>query len=236
MKILGLIPARGGSKGVPGKNIRLLAGKPLIEYTAERALASTYLTKVIVSTDDIEIAAICSKVGIEVPFIRPDSLAQDNTPTLPVVQHALQHLQGQGESYDAVCILQPTVPFRKAGFIDDAIEQFLSVESDSLISVLPVPTEFNPHWVFEQDAFGFLKIATGDQTIIPRRQELPRAYIRDGALYLTKSTVILNGSLYGEKIAHIENDPSFHVNIDTRIDWEKAEALAVRFNQQSCAE
>jgi N-acylneuraminate cytidylyltransferase len=224
VNILAIIPARGGSKGLPGKNIKLLNGKPLIGYTIEHALEADRLTKVVVSTDDTEIRSMAIVAKAEAPFLRPAYLAQDNTPTLPVVQHALQYYLEQGERFDAVCLLQPTTPFRKKGLIDQAIEKFISTGADALVSVVPVPHEFNPHWVFEPNGLGFLTIATGEKEIIPRRQELPHAYARDGAIYLTKSSVILeNNSLYGDQLTYIENDPEYYVNIDTQADWELAE-------------
>src|ERR1041384_5143897 len=110
MRVLGLIPARGGSKGVPRKNIRLLAGKPLLQYTAEAALSARKLARVILTTDDEEIAETGRQCGLEVPFLRPAELAQDDTPTLPVMQHVVDWLEKQGEAYEAICLLQPTNP------------------------------------------------------------------------------------------------------------------------------
>jgi CMP-N,N'-diacetyllegionaminic acid synthase len=226
MKVLGLIPARAGSKGVPGKNIKLLGNKPLIQYTIEAAQKSALLSEIIVSTDSDLIASIVSPMGVEVPFMRPAELAQDTTPTLPVIQHALKFLETMGVKYDAVCLLQVTSPFRPIRFIDNAIRKFMATDADSLVSVLRVPPEYNPHWVFEPDNDGMLKIATGEKTIIPRRQELPPAYFRDGSVYITKSSVIMNeNSLYGTTISFMESDPEFHVNIDTPEDWRKAERI-----------
>ncbi len=230
MKVLGLIPARGGSKGVPGKNIRLLGNKPLINYTIEAALEAASLTKIIVSTDSLDIAVTAKEAGVEAPFLRPVELAQDHTPTLPVIQHVIHWLKEKGESYDAVCLLQPTNPFRPVGFIDRAIKKFIESGADSLVSVLPVPTEYNPHWVFEPIQNGYLKIATGESRIIPRRQELPVAYFRDGSVYITKTNILLEkDSLYGDTITYIEADPTYHVNIDTLEDWKKAEELVTPF-------
>lgn len=227
MKVLAIIPARGGSKGVPDKNIRLLRGKPLITYTISAALQSQLLSKVIVSTDSEKIAEIATRWGADVPFIRPDELAQDNTPTLPVLQHALQFLAKHNEYFDAVCLLQPTSPFRPSGFIDDAIRTFTIKDTDALVSVLPVPDEYNPHWAFISDNNGLLSIATGEKQIIPRRQDLPKAYFRDGALYLTKTNVLLKkNSIYGDSLSYIVSDPRHYVNIDTPQDWDKAERLA----------
>ncbi|WGK63808.1 acylneuraminate cytidylyltransferase family protein [Croceiramulus getboli] len=226
MRILGLIPARSGSKGIPGKNTKILNGKPLVQYTVESALAATSLTKVILSTDDPQYMDLGKSLGVEVPFQRPRELAQDHTPTLPVIQHALQYLHEQGEQFDAVCLLQLTTPFRPKGFIDRAIKKFEAGAYDALVSVLPVPDSYNPHWVFEERN-GELELATGDSEIIPRRQDLPPAYHRDGSLYLTRTEVLLEqNSLYGQRLGFLESDPEWYVNIDTPADWEKAERMA----------
>jgi len=196
----------------------------LLAYTAKSALASKQLSKVILSTDSPSIAAVAQHYGIEIPFLRPETLATDTASSIAVVQHAVSYLENQGEFFDAVCLLQPTSPFRPKGFIDLAIQKFIHDDVDALVSVLPVPHEFNPHWVFEPNEKGLLQIATGEQEIIKRRQDLPPAYFRDGALYITKTSVIKEGSFYGAKLSYIENNPAFYVNIDTEADWEKATA------------
>jgi CMP-N,N'-diacetyllegionaminic acid synthase len=226
MRILALIPARGGSKGVPGKNTKLLNGKPLLAYTSEIALQSKRLTEVIVSTEDEQISEVAKNLGIKVPFIRPMALAQDNTPTIEVIVQALQWHEKQNVFFDAVCLLQVTSPFRTLEFLDKAIEKFMESGCDSLVSVLKVPHEYNPHWTFEVNAEGNLKIATGEADIISRRQELPQAYHRDGSIYITKTEVLLKEhSLYGKSTAFIESEPDFYVNIDTMEDWENAEEI-----------
>jgi len=224
MKVLGLIPARGGSKGVPRKNIRLLQGKPLLAYTAESALQAKTLARVILSTEDEEIAEIGRNCGLDVPFMRPFELAQDSTPSLMVVRHALLALKEQGENFEAVCLLQPTNPLRRAKDIDDCVELFIRTRADSVISVLPVPHEYNPKWVFWQDDGGRMSLSTGDAEIIPRRQDLPRAFHRDGTVYVTQSEIIFNRqSLYGDNVQGFEMSPEFSVNIDTEEDWRAIE-------------
>lgn len=230
MRILGLIPARGGSKGVPKKNIKLLGKIPLIEYTINSARDSTLLTEIVVSTDDEEIAIAAEISGYKPPFIRPAEIAQDASTSLEVVQHAIAFFESQNIFFDAVCLLQPTNPFREKGLIDLAIEKFIAAKADCLLSVLTIPEEFNPHWAFEENENGLLKIATGEEQIIPRRQDLPLAFHRDGSIYITKTSVIKNGSLYGKSIAYLESNPQFHVNIDTMKDWEKAERLLTQIN------
>jgi CMP-N,N'-diacetyllegionaminic acid synthase len=226
MKILGLIPARGGSKGIPGKNIKALGGKPLLAYTFDSAQESKLLSKVILSSDDSDIIAVANQIGLEIPFTRPENLANDQSPTLPVIAHALRFFEEKGEKFDAVCLLQTTYPFRRKGLIDDAIKEFIRTDAEALVSVLPVPHEFNPHWVFEPGQNGFLEIATGEKQIIPRRQDLPTSFFRDGAIYITKSEVILSkNSILSEKLAYIVGDESRYVNLDTFDDWKKAEIL-----------
>jgi len=231
LRILGIIPARGGSKGVPNKNVKLLNGKPLLQYTTDVALQCNGLSKVILSSDDDKIIKVAKDLGIEVPFIRPNNLAQDASPTLPVILHALEFFDKQGESFDAVCLLQVTSPFRTVDFLDKAIEKFIKQDSDSLISVLEVPHEFNPHWVFEVNKIGELKIATGEKDIISRRQELPKSYHRDGCIYITKTAVLKEQkSLFGQKISYIESSQKHHVNIDTMDDWRRAEEMIIKYN------
>lgn len=224
MRILAIIPARGGSKGVPRKNSKLLGDKPLLAYSIEQAKASNAFAKIIVSTDDEELAAMARAFGAEVPFIRPPELANDTATSISVVQHAVAFLASKNEFFDAVCLLQPTSPFRKKGFIAKAVAAFTNAGTDALVSVLPVPHEYNPHWVFEADEKGLLQIATGEKEIITRRQDLPQAFFRDGAIYLTKMSAIKNGTFYGETLSYMESKPDLYVNIDTMEDWKKAEA------------
>jgi CMP-N,N'-diacetyllegionaminic acid synthase len=232
MRILGFIPARGGSKGVPGKNIKLLNGKPLLQYTAEIALESQYLTDVILSSEDTQIISVAKSLGIQVPFIRPLALSEDKTPTIDVIIHALRWFENQNIIFDAVCLLQVTSPFRTVKFLDRAIEKFITSGCDSLVSVQKVPHEYNPHWTFEVNLDGNLKIATGEDQIISRRQELPIAYHRDGNIYIIKTEVLLQQhSLFGKSISFIESSPELYVNIDTTADWEKAEQI-IKNNQK----
>lgn len=231
ISILAIIPARGGSKGVPRKNIKLLGNIPLIEYTINSAKESEFLTQIVVSTEDEEIAIAAEIYGCKPPFLRPTALAQDKSTSLEVVQHAISFFESQNVFFDAVCLLQPTSPFREKGFIDKAIQKFIDSKADSLISVLAIPNEYNPHWAFEENENGLLKIVTGEEQIISRRQDLPKAFHRDGSIYITKTVAVKTNSLYGKSIAYIENNPQFHVNIDTMKDWETAEHLLKNFKK-----
>jgi CMP-N,N'-diacetyllegionaminic acid synthase len=226
IRVLGIIPARGGSKGVPRKNIKMLAGKPLLAYTAEAALAATRLTKVILSTEDSEIAAVGRELGLDVPFIRPAELAADDTPTFPVVVHALDEMKKLGDEFDAICLLQPTNPLRRAEDIDACIELLERTGADSVISVLPVPAEYNPHWVYIEGPNAELHLATGENQPIARRQDLPKAFHRDGSVYVTHCRVLgASGSLYGNDLRGYVVTASHHVNIDTVDDWANASAV-----------
>jgi CMP-N-acetylneuraminic acid synthetase len=225
-RVLGLVPARGGSRGIPRKNVRLLAGKPLLAYTAECALAATRLARVVLSTEDEEIAAIGRRHGLETPFLRPAELARDDTPTLPVVRHALAELERSGDRYDAVCLLQPTHPFRRPGDVDACIEKLEREGADCVMTTLPVPPEHNPHWAYVPCADGCLHLATGELAPIPRRQDLPPAFFREGSVYVTRRDVVMEqGSLYGRLVLGLPVDGSRSVNLDTPRDWERAEAL-----------
>lgn len=226
MKVLGIITARGGSKGVPRKNVKLLAGKPLIQYTAEAARAAKSLAKAILTTDDKEIAEVGRQCGLEVPFLRPPELARDDTPTLPVLQHAVRFLEDRGESFDAICLLQPTNPMRKSSDIDACVALLEKTGVDSVVTMLPVPAEYNPHWVYFKNDDGTFRLSTGEKTPIPRRQLLPPAYHREGSVYVMRRDVLMvQNSLFGESLAGHPMDPKQCVNIDTMEDWAEAERM-----------
>lgn len=226
MRTIGIIPARGGSKSIPRKNIRLLGGKPLLQYTADAALRAQRLYRVILSTDDEEIADLGKQFGLEVPFLRPMELAQDTTPTLPVIQHAVQFLKKQGDWFDAVCLLQPTNPFRSSDVIDACIEILEKRNADTVVTILPVPLEYNPHWVYFEQENGFLHLSTGEEVPIARRQDLPPAFHREGSVYVTRCDIIMEqGILYGKHMIGYLMDPKHSVNIDSTADWERAESL-----------
>ena len=227
MKNLCLIPARSGSKGLPGKNTRPLNGKKLLEYTYETAMSAKLIDRIVLSTDCPVIAATALPYQVQVPFIRPAYLAEDTTPTSDVVKHAVDFYDQCGEHFDLVILLQATCPFRKAGFVDQCIEHFIESGADSFCSVMQVPHQFNPHWVFEPDENGFLKISTGDEKIIPARQMLPPAFARDGSVYIFKTDTIRNNkSVYGNKMSFLDSANQWHVNIDTMDDWAKAEMIS----------
>ena len=231
-KILGIIPARGGSKGVPRKNIRVVAGRPLIAYAIEAAKGSRRLSRFVVSTDDGEIACVARQCGAEV-VLRPPELAADDTPMVPVVQHALQVLGAAGEAYDYVVLLQPTAPLRTARHVDEALDLLIKTGADSVISVTAVPTHYSPHWQFVVDR-GLLRRYTGEplRAIVKRRQDLPKTYTRNGAIYACKTALPLRGGdLYGERCVPYEMSPRDSVNIDSEDDLRLAEQLLLEERQ-----
>ena len=216
MKILGIIPARGGSKGIPKKNIKLLNGKPLIAHTIANALASN-LDRVIVSTDNEEISRISKECGAEV-IIRPDHLAEDKTPTLLVLQDAVSRLD---EKFDCVMTLQPTSPLRNSEHINEAIKLFESdKEADSLVSIVEVPHIYMPEKLMSLDG----KYLFGNSDI-KRRQDVPIMYARNGAaIYITK-TERLNEYIFGGKALPYFMNKKFSFDLDDMEDWELLECL-----------
>ncbi len=228
MKVLGIITARGGSKGIPRKNVKLLGGKPLIVHTIEAAKASGIFDRIILSTDDAEIAEVGKEYGAEVPFMRPAELAEDTTPTLPVLVHAIKWLK-ENESYepDGVMLLQPTAPLRKSEHIREACALFEKSNSDSVVSVSEVPGHHNPHWQFTLDADKRATIYTGETftDIVKRRQDLPKTFTRNGAIYLFKASLLCAEppSFYGTDVRAYEMDDASSINIDSPEDFARAE-------------
>lgn len=200
-KIVALIPARGGSKGIKNKNIIDLCGKPLISYTIQAALESKYIDKVIVSTDSQEIADVAIKYGAEVPFLRPGELASDTSKTIDAVMHAVGELEKRKEQYDILILLQATQPLRTAEDIDSAIELFIKNKGQSLVSVSPV--EDNPILIRTIDNLGRMN------SILPmkstcRRQDMPLYYRVNGCIYINLiSELDLNTSFNDNKIPYI---------------------------------
>ena len=224
MKILGIIPARKGSKGILNKNIKTLGSDPLIAHTIKSCKNAKLLENFIVSTDSVEIANISKKYGASVPFLRPSELATDQSKSIDLVIHAINFFEKRNIYYDAICLLQATSPFREKDLIDDAIIKFKKNNFQSLISVLPVPHQYNPYWTFKKEN-DILKSVIDVGEIISRRQELPQTFHRDGSIYITRVETVKTGTFYGETTGYIENNSDFHVNIDTKTDWLNAELI-----------
>ena len=227
--ILGLIPARGGSKSIPRKNIIPLAGRPLLAYTCEAALGSRLLTRVVLSTDDQEIAEVGRQCGVQVPFQRPAELAQDETPSVEVANHAVRWLwDHQRWEAEIVVLLQPTSPLRQSCHIDEALERMQEVGADTVVSVTEVPHRFSPYAIMRlQD--GWLHDFWQEPLPFDRfcRQNLPLLYARNGpAILASRTAVILESqSFYGKQVIPYVMREEDSVDIDTFFDLRIAECL-----------
>jgi CMP-N,N'-diacetyllegionaminic acid synthase len=227
MRALGVVPARGGSKGVADKNLRPLAGRPLLAYTADAARASRRLTRVVLSTDAEAIADAGRALGLEVPFLRPAHLAADDTPMLPVLQHAVRQLALAGFDADTVVLLQPTSPLRRGEHIDAALDLLESTGADSVVSVTEVPHQFNPVSVVTIDDGRVRPFTNGP--LILRRQDKPRVFARNGPSVLAVRVPTLEkGSLYGDDCRALVMSAEEILDIDTIADLEYAEFLLSR--------
>ncbi|MGQ0810503.1 MAG: acylneuraminate cytidylyltransferase family protein [Nitrospiraceae bacterium] len=226
-KVLAVIPARGGSKGVQRKNLRSVCGRPLISYSIESAKAAhEVFYRIIVSTDDEEIASVAQAYGADVPFIRPAELAQDDTPTLAVLQHAVRFVEQQDlVRLNWVCLLQPTEPFRTPEDIHRCLKLGLTGGCDSVISVVQV---FATHPILmKRIEHGRLLPFCLEEEEGTRRQDYrPAAYMRNGAIYLTRRDVLMEeGSIWGKIIRPYVMPLERSVSIDTELDLKLAECL-----------
>jgi CMP-N,N'-diacetyllegionaminic acid synthase len=233
--ILGVVTARAGSKGIPGKNTKRLAGKPLISYTIECARASGVFDRLILSTDDEAAAAIARELGCDVPFMRPAALCTDDTPHLPVMQHAVAWLRDeQHYQPDMVMILMPTSPLRQPKHIVEAVALAIESEADSVVSVDEVPAHFNPARMLTVDDKGWAHLYEGGQPVKRRpvrRQGMPRAWVFNGAIYLFRTPLLFDAiepSLYGDRVAAYEMPAPYGHNIDDPEDWAEAERLLAK--------
>jgi CMP-N-acetylneuraminic acid synthetase len=226
---LGVITARGGSKGIPGKNLKPLAGRPLLAYTVDAARDAGVFDRIIVSTDDQAIAAYARSLGCDVPFMRPPDLALDETPHLPVMVHAVRWLaEHQQYQPEAVVILQPTSPLRRAADIRAAVGLLAAHDVDSVLTVSRVPTHLNPMRVLRVDADGRAALFVTGEPVrhrINRRQDMPDAWAMNGAVYAFRTRVLFDPepSLYGNSTLALPIDEPYGLSIDTPEDWAAAE-------------
>jgi len=224
--MIAIIPARGGSKGLPGKNIKALNDKPLIAYTIEAALNSKKITRVIVSTDDTEIAVVSMKYGAEVPFMRPDDLATDTARSVDAYNYTIQRLEREEDiSVKEIIVLQPTSPFRTSQHIDEAIELYLEKKADSVISYCQ---EQHPiFWHKYVTLAGKLEeIFEGD--FIKNRQEVSPTFYPNGAIYIFSTDILLENKYYTSNSYAYIMEADVSVDIDTQMDWEFANFLIER--------
>lgn len=225
MRLLAIISARGGSKGVPRKNIRPLGGKPLIAWTIDAAKQASCIDRLIVSTEDEEIASLALDLGADVPFMRPSELAADDAPGVAPVLHAISELAG----YDWVLLLQPTSPLRSAGDIDGIWNFCQERSAASAVSVCEVGK--HPYWMYQFDAARRLKPFSEGSPYVLRRQDLPQAYALNGALYLAKADwLVKRGNFIGSETLGYVMPPERSVDLDTPQDWRWVEFLIEHAN------
>lgn len=229
-EVLALIPARGGSKSIPRKNIRSLAGHPLIAYSIAAGLAAETVTRVLVSTDDEEIAAVARHYGAETPFLRPAEFSQDQTPDLPVFEHALRWLEeNEGYQPEIVVQLRPTSPFRRVWHIDQAVYRLLEHPEADAIRAVCVPFQ-NPFKMWQIAADGLMRpliqLPGIAEPFNAPRQALPEVYWQTGYVDAAwVDTILEKQSMTGEAILPLVIDPSEWIDIDSADDWRRAERL-----------
>jgi CMP-N,N'-diacetyllegionaminic acid synthase len=224
MCIVAVIPARGGSKGIPRKNLVRIAGRPLIAYAIDTARNAASVDRVLVSTDDSEIADVARQLGAEVPFLRPSELADDTAPMLGVLRHSLAWLESQGLAVEALVLLQPTSPLRTCRHVDEAIALFRSAPASSVVSVVEVPHQFNPVSVMKLSAQGTLTPFLADQFSATRRQDKPKAYARNGPVVLIcHPDTLRSGELFGVSCLPYFMSEKDSLDIDTPQDMLLAE-------------
>ncbi|MFQ5833192.1 MAG: N-acetylneuraminate synthase family protein [Candidatus Thorarchaeota archaeon] len=227
-RVMAVIPARSGSKGVKNKNLKMLAGLPLICWTIKAALASQLVDRVFLSTDSTEIAKVAGECGAEVPFLRPENLAQDDTPTAPVIRHAIEWFEKEsGYTPEIIVTLQPTSPLRTSSDIDDAIRLLVSDESaDSVVGLCE--TKSHPYWTRKIDDNYVVPFIETDRDY-NLRQDLPPAYQLNGAIYVTRSELLLmENRLLGQQVIPYIMPSERSVDIDTELDFRIAESLIRR--------
>jgi len=222
---LGVIPARAGSKRIPGKNLVRLNGVPLIDYSVRAAQGSERLTAVIVSTDSPEIASHARSLGVAVPDLRPPQLAEDRSPVVAALAHGLGLFERAGTRADAVVLLQPTSPLRQAADIDRAIELFERTGADTVTAVRSIRD--HPYWAWRasDDLIVPFHSETGMAT---DRQELPPVYAENGAVYVIRRELVVAGRIYGARVAPYVMQEEASVDVDTPLDLAWAEFLLSR--------
>jgi len=226
-KILAIIPARKGSKGIPGKNIKMICRKPLIAWAVIAAKKSGVFDRIVLTTDDKKIADIGRKFGAEVPFLRPAKLARDETPMLPVLQHVVLWLEtNEGYFPDFVALLEPTSVCRRPFHIQEAANLILKSNIDSIIGVSEIPAEFSAHWQFSVGKENKAKLVSNKpiRNIISRRQSLPKTYRRNGVIYIFKKNLLFgpNPNLYGNNTRALIVDEKYSQDINNPEDLAMA--------------
>lgn len=223
--LMALIPARGGSKGIPKKNIKIIGGKPLLAHSIEFAKNISEIDKVIVSTDSQEIAETAQEYGAEVPFLRPSEFANDSAPMYQTVRHAIDFLRKEGLNYQYIALLQPTSPFRRRTDFIAALNKMLTDNDiDSVVSLDKLPNHLSPEFLMRIKD-GLVRPFMGSKLPVSRRQDATPAYTRNGQFYLSKiSSLSEESTIYGDRsVPFITSHAA--VNLDTMDDWEAAVTL-----------
>jgi CMP-N,N'-diacetyllegionaminic acid synthase len=217
-KVLAVIPARGGSKGIPRKNIRLLDGKPLIAWSIEAAQRSKHIDHVIVSSDDSEIIDVARSWGCDVPFVRPAELARDDTPGIAPVLHALQSVQ----AFECVVLLQPTSPLRTSEDIDGCLDLMYRMKSPACVSL--TEAQHSPYWMYTLDGSNRMAPVLNSSAPILRRQDSPRICLLNGAVYTARSQWLMERQTFlADETVGYMMPPERSLDIDTEIDFVVAE-------------
>ena len=226
MKALVIIPARSGSRGIPGKNIKLLGDKPLIQYSIDAALKVFNKEDILVSTDSKEIKVIAENCGLNVPFLRPDELATDFTSSQDVILHAIDYTQQRGQNYDTVVLLQPTSPFRNAQHIEEAIKLY-DKRLEMVVSVKV--SDHNPYYtLYEESDDGFL--TQSKKAKFTRRQDCPNVYAYNGAIYVMSIDALKTKSIAEfDKVKKYEMSELHSIDLDTPLDWDLAEIVLNKY-------
>lgn len=233
MSIVAVIPARGGSKGIHRKNLVQIAGRPLIYYSIEASRNAASVDRVLISTDDSEIADVARELGAEVPFLRPRELAGDASPMLGVMQHALHWLVADGEPVEAILLLQPTSPLRTVEHIDSAINLFKSSDASSVVSVVEVPHRFHPESVMKLTPHQTLAPFHGESAGQARRQDKPTIYARNGpSVLVCHRETLIRGELYGNRCIPFLMRDEESLDIDTPEDLLQARRILSRQNMR----
>jgi CMP-N,N'-diacetyllegionaminic acid synthase len=221
---LAIIPARGGSKGLPRKNLRSLSGKPLIAHTIEAARVARSVQRIVVSTESSEIAEVGRQYGAEVPFLRPSELASDETPTLPVLQHVLAQLEAtEGCTPEIIVLLQPTSPLRQAEDIDRAVALLERSGADSVVSLCAA--EHHPAWMRRLEGNRVLPFLENEAEYT-RRQDMPPVYRLNGAVYVTRRRILMEENrILGLDTRGLVMDAESSVDIDTLLDLKVADLI-----------
>lgn len=223
--VMAVVPARGGSKGIPRKNLRLLNQKPLIAHTLEQAKASTRINRLVVSTDDDEITRFALSVGVDVPFSRPMDLASDQASQVDVLIHTMKYVEEiEQKKYDIVLLLQPTAPLRLVDDIDQSLDLLFQSKADTVISLFQVGNT-HPYYMYTLEGNYPQRLLQESETV-HRRQDFPLVYVRNGAIYATRWDIVKEKhTLYGDAVVAYVMPQERSINIDTEFDLFIAESL-----------